>query len=167
MLEIVARHICFYNRTACVMYLIKTINFRPEPLGPDQILLRGSLLRNTSWIFGVVIYTGHDTKLMKNSALAPLKRSNVDKMTNTQILLLFGVLFTMCVICCIFNVFWTNQHTKTDWYIGLEGKKVSSFFKVFYKFNVISYDLGLCGFDFIHFSIFALLIFLTYFSLIF
>jgi magnesium-transporting ATPase (P-type) len=34
------------------------------PLGPDQILLRGSKLQNTKWIYGVVIYTGHDTKLM-------------------------------------------------------------------------------------------------------
>ncbi|CAH1113541.1 unnamed protein product [Psylliodes chrysocephalus] len=112
----------------------------PEPLGPDQILLRGSLLRNTSWIFGVVIYTGHDTKLMKNSALAPLKRSNVDKMTNTQILLLFGVLFTMCVICCIFNVFWTNQHTKTDWYIGLEDV-TQSYFYTFITFLILFNNL--------------------------
>lgn len=42
-------------------------------LGPDQLLLRGAMLRNTSWIFGVVVYTGHDTKLMRNSTSAPLK----------------------------------------------------------------------------------------------
>lgn len=42
-------------------------------LGPDQLLLRGAMLRNTSWIFGIVIYTGHDTKLMRNSTSAPLK----------------------------------------------------------------------------------------------
>jgi phospholipid-transporting ATPase len=34
------------------------------PIGPGQILLRGSLLQNTKWIYGVVIYTGHETKLM-------------------------------------------------------------------------------------------------------
>ena len=27
------------------------------PIGPDQILLRGSLLQNTKWVYGVVIYT--------------------------------------------------------------------------------------------------------------
>ncbi|XP_003367459.1 phospholipid-transporting ATPase 1, partial [Trichinella spiralis] len=41
------------------------------PLGPDQLLLRGSLLKNTQWIFGVVIYTGHEPKLMLNSNVAP------------------------------------------------------------------------------------------------
>lgn len=94
---------------------------RPEPLGPDQLLLRGAILRNTSWIFGIVVYTGHETKLMRNSTLAPLKRSTVDKLTNVQILLLFGVLFVMCLMCSVFNVLWNNIHASTDWYIGLEG----------------------------------------------
>lgn len=90
------------------------------PLGPDQILLRGAMLRNTSWVFGVVIYTGHETKLMHNSTKAPLKRSSVDKLTNVQILLLFGILLVMCLICAIFNEIWTARHSSVDWYIGLE-----------------------------------------------
>lgn len=36
-------------------------------LGPDQILLRGSSLRNTEYIYGLVVFTGHETKIMKNS----------------------------------------------------------------------------------------------------
>lgn len=84
------------------------------------------MLRNTSWIFGLVIYTGHETKLMRNSTLAPLKRSSVDKLTNIQILLLFSILMGMCIFCSIFNTLWTNVHTKTDWYIGLEGKENDS-----------------------------------------
>lgn len=30
----------------------------------DQVLLRGSILKNTNWIFGFVVYTGHESKLM-------------------------------------------------------------------------------------------------------
>ena len=37
-------------------------------MGPDQILLRGSSLRNTEWVIGVTVFTGHETKVMKNSA---------------------------------------------------------------------------------------------------
>ncbi|XP_028136313.2 probable phospholipid-transporting ATPase IA isoform X2 [Diabrotica virgifera virgifera] len=102
----------------------------PEPLGPDQILLRGAILRNTAWVFGIVIYTGHETKLMKNSAIPPLKRSTVDKMTNVQILLLFGVLFVMCLICSIFNVLWTKSHADSDWYIGLEDHSYNFFYNL-------------------------------------
>lgn len=42
------------------------------PLGPDQILLRGAQLRNTQWVHGVVVYTGHDTKLMQVPMLIAL-----------------------------------------------------------------------------------------------
>lgn len=34
------------------------------PLSIDQMILRGSSLRNTDFIIGVVIYQGHDTKVM-------------------------------------------------------------------------------------------------------
>lgn len=77
------------------------------------------MLRNTSWIFGLVIYTGHETKLMKNSTSAPLKRSNVDKLTNTQVLMLFGILLFMCILSAVCNEIWMIQHADTDWYIGL------------------------------------------------
>lgn len=39
----------------------------PAPLGPDQVLLRGAQLRNTQWVVGIVVYTGHDSKLMQVS----------------------------------------------------------------------------------------------------
>ena len=37
------------------------------PLGPDQMLLRGAQIRNTPWSYGLVVFTGHDTKLMRNA----------------------------------------------------------------------------------------------------
>jgi phospholipid-transporting ATPase len=40
------------------------------PLGPDQILLRGAQIRNTSWTYGLVVYSGHETKLMRNATCA-------------------------------------------------------------------------------------------------
>lgn len=35
-------------------------------LDPENILLRGSSLKNTDWIIGIVVYAGHDSKLMMN-----------------------------------------------------------------------------------------------------
>jgi len=37
------------------------------PLGPDQLLLRGAQIRNTPWLYGLVVYSGHETKLMRNA----------------------------------------------------------------------------------------------------
>jgi phospholipid-transporting ATPase len=34
------------------------------------MVLRGCSLKNTDWIEGVIIFTGHETKLMQNSTAA-------------------------------------------------------------------------------------------------
>ena len=52
----------------------------------DQILLRGAVLRNTSWCYGVVIFAGKDTKLMQNSGKAKFKRTSIDRLLNFIIL---------------------------------------------------------------------------------
>ncbi|XP_023814750.1 phospholipid-transporting ATPase IA isoform X1 [Oryzias latipes] len=89
------------------------------PLGPDQILLRGAQLRNTQWIHGVVVYTGHDTKLMQNSTRPPLKLSNVERITNFQILVLFGCLLAISLVCSFGQTIWKYQYGNDAWYMDL------------------------------------------------
>uniref|UniRef100_A0A8D8M529 Phospholipid-transporting ATPase n=1 Tax=Cacopsylla melanoneura TaxID=428564 RepID=A0A8D8M529_9HEMI len=89
------------------------------PLGPERILLRGSMLRNTAWIIGLVVYTGPDSKLMKNATAAPLKRSTVDKITNTQTIMLFVLLLALCFISAAGNTIWTlGRPLGGDWYLS-------------------------------------------------
>ncbi|XP_041931099.1 phospholipid-transporting ATPase IA isoform X5 [Alosa sapidissima] len=89
------------------------------PLGPDQILLRGAQLRNTQWVHGIVVYTGHDTKLMQNSTRPPLKLSNVERITNFQILVLFGCLLAISLVCSIGQTIWKYQYGNNAWYMDL------------------------------------------------
>lgn len=44
----------------------------------DQILLRGASLRNTEYVYGVAIFTGHDTRVMMNSSKSKPKFSKVE-----------------------------------------------------------------------------------------
>ncbi|KAM4796920.1 phospholipid-transporting ATPase IB [Rhinophrynus dorsalis] len=90
----------------------------PVAVGPDQILLRGAQLRNTQWVMGIVVYTGHDTKLMQNSTKAPLKRSNVEKVTNMQILVLFCILLVMALVSSVGAFLWNRKYEETNWYLG-------------------------------------------------
>ncbi|XP_039601412.1 phospholipid-transporting ATPase IB isoform X2 [Polypterus senegalus] len=93
-------------------------NHSPVALGPDQVLLRGAQLRNTQWVLGAVVYTGHDTKLMQNSTKAPLKRSNVERVTNMQILVLFCILLVMALVSSVGAAIWNREHTEVDWYLS-------------------------------------------------
>ncbi|PFX30906.1 putative phospholipid-transporting ATPase ID [Stylophora pistillata] len=60
-------------------------------LDNDNVILRGCVLRNTKWVYGVVIYAGHDTKLMMNTGVSKFKRTGLDKLTNSLILWDFQV----------------------------------------------------------------------------
>ncbi|CAL1413760.1 unnamed protein product [Linum trigynum] len=71
------------------------------PLSPNQLLLRGCSLRNTEYIVGAVIFTGHETKVMMNSMNVPSKRSTLERKLDKLILALFGTLFGMCLVGAI------------------------------------------------------------------
>mmetsp|Transcript_19415 Transcript_19415/g.3173 ORF Transcript_19415/g.3173 Transcript_19415/m.3173 type:complete len:119 (+) Transcript_19415:220-576(+) len=68
---------------------IKTNNTL-HPLSLNQLLLRGCVLRNTDFVYGVVVYTGHETKIMLNSKSPPSKVSNVLRKMNK---ILYSVFF--------------------------------------------------------------------------
>uniref|UniRef100_A0A673BMF4 Phospholipid-transporting ATPase n=1 Tax=Sphaeramia orbicularis TaxID=375764 RepID=A0A673BMF4_9TELE len=105
------------------------------PLGPDQILLRGAQLRNTQWVHGVVVYTGHDTKLMQNSTRPPLKLSNVERITNFQILVLFGCLLAISLVCSIGQTIWKYQYGNDAWYMDLNSNFGLNFLTFIILFN--------------------------------
>ena len=71
------------------------------PVGPDQLLLRGSQLRNAPWVYGLAVFTGHDTKLLQNATKTPLKRTRVDKQVNSLILSLFVLMLALAIVCSI------------------------------------------------------------------
>lgn len=52
------------------------------------MLLRGASLKNTEYIYGIVIYAGHDTKIMRNSVKSKSKLSRLEKATNRYIILM-------------------------------------------------------------------------------
>lgn len=111
------------------------------PLGQDQILLRGAQIRNTQWIHGVVVYTGHDTKLMQNTTRPPLKLSNVEHITNVQILFLFGVLLFISLVCAIGSTVWNKKHGKGVWYLHFSDSGAAYFGLNFLTFIILFNNL--------------------------
>ncbi|KAF6830667.1 phospholipid-translocating p-type atpase domain-containing protein [Colletotrichum musicola] len=74
-----------------------------EPISIDNMLLRGCNLRNTEWALGVVVFTGHDTKIMINSGITPSKRPRIAREMNFNVICNFGILFLLCLLCAIIN----------------------------------------------------------------
>ncbi|KXS10299.1 phospholipid-translocating P-type ATPase [Gonapodya prolifera JEL478] len=58
------------------------------PLSVGQFLPRGAVLRNTEYVFGIVVYAGLDTKIMRNLRATSLKFSTLQGKLNW---LVFGI----------------------------------------------------------------------------
>ncbi|PXF43518.1 putative phospholipid-transporting ATPase 7 [Gracilariopsis chorda] len=71
----------------------------PIPLGPENIMIRGSSLRNTDWVMGIVVNTGRDTKLMQNMKPRPRKNSRLERETNKHYFL--TLLLQICVVVAL------------------------------------------------------------------
>nr|XP_014061344.1 unnamed protein product [Salmo salar] len=121
--------------------LIRLEGHSPVPLGPEQILLRGARLRNTQWVNGMVVYTGHDTKLMQNSTRPPLKLSSVEHITNTLILALFGCLLAISLVCSAGQTLWKTQHGDFAWYMDLNYGGAANFGLNFLTFIILFNNL--------------------------
>ncbi|XP_065094406.1 phospholipid-transporting ATPase ID isoform X2 [Ochlerotatus camptorhynchus] len=75
-------------------------------LDNDKILLRGCIIRNTQWCYGVVIFAGKDTKLMQNSGKTKFKRTTIDRLLNFIIIGIVFFLLSICGFCTIAAAIW-------------------------------------------------------------
>lgn len=64
------------------------------------------------------------------------------------------MLLVLCLISAVFNAFWTSEHYKTDWYLGIDSEwnivcylyqvyvKVICFICLFHHLDVVSKNFG-------------------------
>ncbi|EOY27154.1 ATPase E1-E2 type family protein / haloacid dehalogenase-like hydrolase family protein isoform 5, partial [Theobroma cacao] len=87
------------------------------PLDPSQILLRDSKLRNTAFVYGVVIFTGHDSKVMQNATKSPSKRSRIERKMDYIIYVLFSLLLVISLMSSIGFAVKTKFYMPDWWYL--------------------------------------------------
>ncbi|KAK4508727.1 hypothetical protein PRZ48_002466 [Zasmidium cellare] len=102
-------------------YSVRDVNAEPkemaEPVGINNLLLRGCTVRNTEWVLGVVAFTGDDTKIMLNSGITPAKRPKIMRDLNWNVLYNFGILFVMCLVAAIVEgVTWGQGDNSLDFF---------------------------------------------------
>lgn len=79
-----------------------------EVITTNAIMLRGSTLRNTEYIYGLVVNTGPDTKIMRASSDNPMKWSNMEKRLNRQILYICALMIVLCLTGAIASTVWNH-----------------------------------------------------------
>lgn len=67
-------------------------------LGADNMILRGCKLRNTEEVYGIAVFTGHDSKIMMNSTNAKYKFSSLEMISNKAILYVLLTQISLSVI---------------------------------------------------------------------
>ena len=90
------------------------LNFQKEkilfPLEQRQLLLKGTKLRNTEWILGIIIYTGHNTKVMQNAKKPKTKYSHLDILLNKILIAIVVVQLILCILSAILRGYYYKKN---------------------------------------------------------
>lgn len=95
------------------------VNGQVMPLTLNQVVYRGSTLRNTTEAIGVVVNSGEECKIRMNAsrdvhAKAPSMQFKVNKIV---ILLVFFVVI-LSVGCSVGNILWVQETSSSAWYLN-------------------------------------------------
>jgi phospholipid-transporting ATPase len=84
------------------------------PLSADMFLLRGSSLRNTEWVYGVAVFTGHETKVMRNSASAKPKKSKIEIATDRFIIVTVLIQTLLSAVAGFLSALWILYYSEKE-----------------------------------------------------
>ncbi|XP_038633110.1 phospholipid-transporting ATPase IC-like isoform X2 [Scyliorhinus canicula] len=88
-------------------------------LDNEKILLRGCRIRNTEKCYGVVLFAGVDTKIMKNSGKYILKKTRIERLMNRVVLLVLLILAGLAFCLAVGSAVWGVKFEKKVPYFDL------------------------------------------------
>lgn len=85
-------------------------------------MLRGSSLKITQWVYGIVVYTGGETKIKQNDLKSQKarKRSRMEIMMSYQILIVVAIQMLLVVIGGTSSYLFDQELRDTATYLGLD-----------------------------------------------
>lgn len=89
-----------------------------QPVDDSNLVIRGTILRNTSWIVCLVCYTGFRTKLALNSSAPPSKYSALNKMVDKMVLVIIAVQVVFCIVAAVLASQWQTAQGAGAWYLN-------------------------------------------------
>ncbi|KAI1194596.1 hypothetical protein F5X97DRAFT_310732 [Nemania serpens] len=96
-----------------------TINGKTLPLTSNEVIYRGSNVRNTSCAIGIVINTGEECKIRMNANQHPdAKKPALEAMANKIVLTLVFYVIVLTAGCSAGYVMWRWATERNSWYIA-------------------------------------------------
>lgn len=120
-----------YNYEGNIHYSETTL-----PLTNDQIIYRGSILRNTASIKVVVVFTGEETKIRLNASKnIRIKRPSMQTRVNQIVLVIVAFVLSLAIFCTCGYYIWHAKTEKDLWYLSTATE--ISFFPLFVSFLIL------------------------------
>jgi phospholipid-translocating ATPase len=97
-----------------------TVNGQEKlPLTNNEIVYRGSILRNTDRAIGMVIYTGEECKIRMNANKNPrIKKPALQAKVNRVVMLIVVLVVVLAVACTVAYKYWSQDVERYSWYIS-------------------------------------------------
>ncbi|NXW58006.1 AT8B3 ATPase, partial [Eurystomus gularis] len=113
-----------------------TLEWRGETysLDSERILLRGCKLRNTNVCYGLVIYAGFDSKIMRNCGKIKRKKTKLDRMMDRLVIIIFLVLLVTSLCLAIASGFWAKMFQEKHSYLSALYKHTTPAQQAFFNF---------------------------------
>ena len=97
----------------------KTQEMKTYPLGPDNIIYRGSIIRNTECCLGVVIFTGEETKIRMNAIKNPrVKAPKLQRKINIIVAFMVFLVISLSLFSFMAERIFYNKYATLNWYIN-------------------------------------------------
>ncbi|KAI5965575.1 DNF3 [Candida pseudojiufengensis] len=94
------------------------LNDEIYPLNSDNIVYRGSILRNTESIIGLVVFTGEETKIRMNNIKNPrTKAPKLQKNINYIVIFMVFVVISLSAFSTMAQRIQFSDHRLKDWYL--------------------------------------------------
>lgn len=102
------------------------------PVGVDNVIFRGSVVRNTDSMLGLVIFTGEETKIRMNSIKNPrIKAPKLQKKINLVVAFMVCVVITLSCFSLMAQRLKYEDYKNQYWYIDSEDAGIAATFMGF------------------------------------
>lgn len=105
----------------------------------ENLLLRGSRVKNTESVIGCAVYTGQSTKLALNSKMTKYKMSSSEKFINKFLVFFLVLLISVVTVSYFMKVYYDDQIIHSHWYLGypVDAFRISQFLQDYLSFLIL------------------------------